>query len=148
MFLKQEDKKMKKSVEENVTSFSLINASTRFVGEINSDADLRIDGTVEGNINSKAKLILGPTAVIKGNITCQNADISCQVVGTIIVEDLTKLNSNAIIKGDIYTKKLVVENGALFNGKCEMGGVAPKLTKEQMNTQQTTLFAKGGEQEK
>jgi len=136
---------MKKNVEENVASFSLINASTRFVGEINSDADLRIDGTVEGNIQSKAKLILGPTAVIKGNITCQNADISCQIIGTIIVEDLTKLNANANVRGDIYTKKLIVENGAIFNGKCEMSGVAPKNGSDHKISQQTTLFAKTNE---
>lgn len=133
---------MKKNVEENPNSFSLINASTRFVGEINSDSDLRIDGTVEGNINSKAKIILGNGASVKGNINCQNADISCQVVGTIIVEDTIKLSSTANIKGDIFTKKLIVENGAIFNGKCEMGGTSPKLSRENNATQQASLFSK------
>jgi len=144
-FAQKYNRQMKKNMEENLNSFSLINANTKFVGEINSDSDLRIDGTVEGNINSKAKVILGNGATVKGNINCQNADISCQVVGTIIVEDTIKLSSTANIKGDIFTKKLIVENGAIFNGKCEMGGDFSKITREKLAPQQTSLFSKTSE---
>ncbi|MBC8342966.1 MAG: polymer-forming cytoskeletal protein [Bacteroidetes bacterium] len=112
---------MKRNVEVNTNSFSTINASTRIVGEIHSDSDLRIDGNVEGNIQSKAKTVLGESAYIKGNINSQNADVSCTVIGNLYIEDLLKLNSTANIKGDIFTNKLIVENGAVFSGRCEMG---------------------------
>ena len=110
-----------KTTEVLANSISLISANTKIVGEVHSDSDIRIDGTIEGNIHSKAKVVLGISAHLKGNIVCQNADISCTTVGNIYVESLLKLNSTANIKGDIFTRKLVVESGAIFVGKCEMG---------------------------
>jgi cytoskeletal protein CcmA (bactofilin family) len=110
-----------KTTEVIASSISLISANTKIVGEVHSDSDIRIDGTIEGNIHSKAKVVLGTSAQLKGNIVCQNADISCTTSGNIYVENLLKLNSTANIKGDIYTKKLVVESGAIFIGRCEMG---------------------------
>ena len=116
---------MKKNMEVNTNSFSSINSTTKIVGEIFSDSDIRIDGNVEGNINCRAKIILGQTASVKGDLFCQNADISCNIVGNIYVENLLKLNSSANVKGDIYTQKLVIESDAIFIGKCEMGTNLP-----------------------
>jgi cytoskeletal protein CcmA (bactofilin family) len=107
--------------ENNFGAFSTINASTKIKGEISSETDLRIDGTIEGNIECKARVFLGPSAQIVGNIVTQNADIECSVVGDVFVEDQLKLTKTANIKGDIYTKKLIVESGAVFIGRCEMG---------------------------
>jgi cytoskeletal protein CcmA (bactofilin family) len=119
MFKSKEMKKNNTEISGN--SISMISANTKISGEIYSDSDLRIDGTVEGNINSKSKVVLGTSANLKGDIICQNADISCNTHGNIYVENLLKLNATANIKGDIFTKKLVVESGALFIGRCEMG---------------------------
>jgi cytoskeletal protein CcmA (bactofilin family) len=110
-----------KTTEVIASSISLISANTKIVGEVHSDSDIRIDGTIDGNIHSKAKVVLGTSAQLKGNIVCQNADISCTTSGNIYVENLLKLNSTANIKGDIFTRKLVVESGAVFIGRCEMG---------------------------
>jgi len=110
-----------KTTEVLANSISLISANTKIVGEVHSDSDIRIDGSIEGNIHSKAKVVLGTSAQLKGNIVCQNADISCTTTGNIYVESLLKLNSTANIKGDIFTRKLVVESGAVFIGRCEMG---------------------------
>ena len=116
---------MKKNMEVNTTSFSSINSTTKIVGEIFSDSDIRIDGNVEGNVNCKAKIILGQTASVKGDLFCQNADISCNIAGNINVENLLTLSASANVKGDIYTQKLVIESGAIFIGKCEMGTNLP-----------------------
>lgn len=107
--------------DSNYGTFSTINASTKIKGEISSETDLRIDGTIEGNIECKARVFLGPSAQIVGNVVSQNADIECNVVGDVFVEDQLKLTNTANIKGDIYTKKLIVESGAVFIGRCEMG---------------------------
>lgn len=133
---------MKRNVEVNTNSFSTVNASTKIIGEINSDSDLRIDGTVEGNIQSKAKTVLGESAYIMGNINSQNADVSCTVIGNLYIEDLLKLNSTANIKGDIFTKKLIVESGAVFSGRCEMG---ENLTPKNDFKSENSLFQKTAE---
>jgi cytoskeletal protein CcmA (bactofilin family) len=111
----------KNNPEVSSNSISMISATTKIVGEVFSDSDIRIDGNIEGNINSKAKIVLGTSANLKGDIICQNADISCATNGNIYVENLLKLNATAQVKGDIFTKKLIVESGAVFIGRCEMG---------------------------
>ena len=132
---------MKKNMEVNTNSFSTINSTTKIVGEIFSDTDIRIDGNVEGNINCKAKIILGQTAAVKGDLICQNADISCNIAGNLYVENLLKLNASANVKGDIYTQKLVIESGAVFIGKCDMGNNVPKkATMESKPVEPIPLF--------
>lgn len=128
---------MKKSPEVITNSHSAINSSTRIVGEIFTDANIRIDGMVEGNINAKSKIVLGPSAQVKGNIICQNADIECTVIGNVYVENQLTLIASSNIKGDIFTNKLIVESGAMFNGKCEMGNVK---TVDEMAKPQNTLL--------
>ena len=101
--------------------FTTISSTTKIIGEVHSDSDIRIDGTIEGNIDTKAKVVLGPSGKVKGDIICQNADISCEIVGNIYTENQLKLHNTANIRGDIFTKKLIIESGAIFIGRCEMG---------------------------
>lgn len=90
-------------------------------GELNSDADIRIDGKVSGNVTTKGKLVLGSTGVIEGDVRCENAYIEGRINGKVESGDLLILSKTAFINGDLVIKKLVVEEGAKFNGKCTMG---------------------------
>lgn len=105
------------------SSINLIGAGTVIEGDIRSTGDLRIDGTVHGHVNSKAKVVVGATGLVEGDIHSQNADLSGTVKGKINVAELTFLKANARIIGDIQTGKLVVEVGATFTGSCNMGPV-------------------------
>lgn len=104
-------------------SINLIGAGTVIEGDIKSAGDLRIDGTVYGNVYSKAKVVVGSTGIIEGDVNSQNADFSGTVKGKINVSELAFLKSSARIIGDIVTGKLVVEVGATFTGSCNMGPV-------------------------
>lgn len=106
--------------EYNPNSLNLINAGTEIRGDIISNGDVRIDGTLKGTVHTKAKLVIGPTGVIEGDIKAQNADISGNIRGNISVDELLSLKNTAKISGDIITKKLIVETGGEFNGKCQM----------------------------
>ncbi len=99
---------------------NLIGIGTSITGDINSSGDLRIDGTVKGNVYSKARLVLGPNGKIEGDIHAQNADIQGSVKGKLMVGEILFLKTSALINGDIITNKLVVESGAEFNGNCIM----------------------------
>lgn len=94
---------------------------TTINGDVITDGDVRIDGKVTGNVTSKAKVVIGATAVIEGNILCQNAYIDGRVSGTLEVIELLILSKTSYVSGDIKIKKLVVEEGAMFHGKCSMG---------------------------
>ncbi|MFM7218107.1 MAG: polymer-forming cytoskeletal protein [Bacteroidota bacterium] len=105
------------------TSINLIGAGTVIEGDVRAVGDIRIDGTVFGHVHSKAKVVVGSTGVIEGDIHSQNADISGTVKGKLEVSELTFLKSSARVIGDIVTGKLVVEVGATFTGSCNMGPV-------------------------
>ena len=111
---------MAKNNEENLNTFNVISATTNIVGNINADTDMRIDGQLEGDISSTAKLVIGNKAVVIGNVTCKNAEVFGQVKGKIVVEELLLLHATAIINGDIVTGKFAVEPDAIFNGNCLM----------------------------
>jgi cytoskeletal protein CcmA (bactofilin family) len=107
--------------EGGTSSINLIGAGTVVEGDIKSNGDIRIDGTVIGNIISKSKVVVGATGSIDGNVTSQNADVSGRIKGKVTVNELLFLKSSANIQGDIITGKLVVEVGATFTGTCNMG---------------------------
>ncbi len=103
------------------TSINLISAGTIIEGEIKSAGDIRIDGSIIGSVISKAKIVIGATGKIEGDIQCQNADISGTLNGKVQVAEMLHLKSTALVNGDIHTGKLVVEVGAAFTGNCNMG---------------------------
>ncbi len=97
-------------------------------GEINADSNLRIDGTVKGEISTKGRLVVGVNGRIEGNIICQNADIEGEIIGTIKVEDLLSLKATAKLNGEMTTKKLHIEPGADFTGSCTMSNSLKKTS--------------------
>lgn len=95
---------------------------TSIVGEVSSDSNIRIDGRVKGTINVRGRLIVGTSGVVEGDVTCQSSDIEGTVNGKITCADLLSLKATAKLSGDINTKKLAIEPGAIFTGNCSMGG--------------------------
>ena len=107
------------------TSASLIGAGTTMKGDITSNGDLRIDGTLEGNIHCSAKVVIGANGVVQGDIHGQQADIMGKVTGTIKVKELLMLKGGSLLNGNIQAGKLQIEPTANFNGECHMAPVEP-----------------------
>lgn len=110
----------KSTNNESNPSINFLGAGTNIKGEITSNGDFRIDGTLTGSINSKGKIVVGQSGNVEGEIQCQNADISGQIKAKVIVRELLTLKATAKISGDIYTAKLAIEPGAIFTGTCDM----------------------------
>lgn len=128
-------------------SHNILGNGTTVEGSIATAGNLRIDGKIIGAITSKAKLILGPNAWVKGNIIAQNTDVEGAVEGTIDVSGLLTLKRTAVIKGDISTGKLVFEEGAKFNGKCKMEAASP-LSKHTPETPESSTRSTSSTAEK
>ncbi len=92
-------------------------------GFIKADSDLRVDGKIKGTLHCAAKLIIGPSGHVEGEIRCKNAVIEGKFSGHLEVEELLNVRETAKIEGDIIVQKLVVQTGAVFNVTCIMGGV-------------------------
>lgn len=101
-------------------SASLIGSGTSLKGDITSSSDLRIDGTLVGNIICSSKVIIGANGVVEGDVSGQQADIMGKVTGTIKVKELLMLKSNCQVNGNLYSAKLQIEPAASFNGQCHM----------------------------
>jgi cytoskeletal protein CcmA (bactofilin family) len=112
------------------SSTSLIGAGTSLKGDISSNGDLRIDGTLVGNIHCTAKVVIGANGVVEGDISGQQADIMGKVSGTIKVKDLLQLKSNCAVNGNLYAAKLQIEPTASFNGQCHMTAEISNSSKE------------------
>ena len=90
---------------------------------------------MKGTVTSKAKIVVGITGSIEGDLICENADISGKIFGSIEVNELLFMKSTSYLEGDITTTKFVVEAGAKFNGNCRMG-VKEIKPNEKSNTTQ------------
>ena len=85
-----------------------------------SPYDIRIDGTFEGKVQSKGRVVIGETAVIKGDILCENIDLWGKVEGNVFVKDTLALKEGCKVDGNLHIRRLSVELGATFNGGCKM----------------------------
>ncbi len=102
---------------------TLISAGTTLKGDISSNSDLRIDGTIIGNVSSTSKIVIGASGNIEGDIFGNQADIVGKVSGNIKTKDLLQLRGDCIVNGNVHAGKLQVEPTAIFNGQCHMGKI-------------------------
>lgn len=120
----------------NPGKINSIMEGTSIEGEIKSDSNLRVDGRVKGTIHVKGRLIVGQSGSIEGEVVCQSSDIEGTVVGRIHCQDLLSLKATAKLQGDINTKKLAIEPGAVFTGNCSMaGGVVKEMDPVRLRTE-------------
>jgi cytoskeletal protein CcmA (bactofilin family) len=111
---------MAKFNEPDNTAINLISTGTEITGDIKSNGDIRIDGTLTGNLNTKGKVVIGTTGKVKGEVICKNSEVAGIIEGKINVGQLLNLKASSKILGDIFTSKLSIEPGAVFSGNCKM----------------------------
>ncbi|AWW33116.1 polymer-forming cytoskeletal protein [Echinicola strongylocentroti] len=117
-----------------VNSSNVIAKETSIKGDIITQGNIRIEGVVNGTLSSKTKIVIGESARLVGNIDTKEAEIAGNVEGEVKCSDILFLKKTAVINGNIHTKKLVIENGAVFNGECKMTENAAGQVKGETNT--------------
>lgn len=140
-----EQKKAKMAVE-TYTQQNSIAQGTTITGDIISDGDFRIEGTVQGNIKTPGKVVIGKTGVVNGTLKSANADIEGKFSGKLLLSDTLSLKSSAHVEGEVEVGKLAVEPGATFNATCAMKGALKELNKG-VGQQQTTIQRQRPEKE-
>ena len=93
---------------------------TNLEGVINADSDFRVDGKIKGTLNCKAKVIIGPSGHVEGDIKCQDAVVEGIFKGNLSVANSLVVKENAKISGDVSTSNLTVHSGAVVNVVCKM----------------------------
>lgn len=110
---------------------NVIAKNTTIVGEIRSEGDFRIDGTLEGNLTTNGRIIIGADGLIKGKAEANNADIEGKLLGELMVHKTLTIKAAANISGDVVVGKLSVEPGATFNATCSMKGTVKELNQNE-----------------
>jgi cytoskeletal protein CcmA (bactofilin family) len=105
---------------ESTNAINLISAGTQVKGDVESNSGIRIDGQLNGKMDIKGKVVIGASGLILGDIMCQTLEVSGQITGNIRAADLVSLKATARINGEIVTRKLAIEPGAVFTGTCRM----------------------------
>jgi cytoskeletal protein CcmA (bactofilin family) len=100
---------------------NLVGEGTTFEGTLEAQSDVRASGRIVGTLDVTGKAIVAESGTVEGEIIATNADIAGRVQGEIRVKERLVLKSTARVDGNIQTDRLVVEEGALFTGECEMG---------------------------
>ena len=114
-------------------------------GDFSSGGSVRIDGTLNGDINAADTVILGATGIINGDIEAKVAIIGGEIIGSINAPEKTELTSTARVLGDITTKTIVIDENAIFQGSCNMNqdvsGKRPKPSSKAVKANKKTAKA-------
>lgn len=104
----------------SLSSATLISSGTVLQGDVKSENDLRIDGTIHGNVFGQAKVVVGPSGFVEGNIEGVHADISGRLTGNITAKETVQLRAQCQVQGNIHSASLQIDAGAIFNGQSQM----------------------------
>lgn len=110
---------------------TIISNGVKVEGKISSDGSIRIEGNILGDIDSNGNVTIGELGEVFGKVNGISITIGGKVQGTINAKEKLILESKADLKGDVYTKILVVEAGARFDGKSNMGGTGSSSSSNQ-----------------
>ena len=131
----------KNKMVENTSSQNIIAQGTKIVGDFNSEGDFRVDGTVEGNVKTTGKVVVGKAGLIKGTLEGTDAYFEGKFSGKLVLSGTLTLKSAAQIEGEVEVGKLAVEPGASFNVTCVMKGTVKEMNnggqKRRQETEQT-----------
>jgi cytoskeletal protein CcmA (bactofilin family) len=107
---------------ENGSELSLITVGMVIEGKLQASGSVRIDGQIKGDVVVTQNVSLGSSGNVEGNITAKGVTVGGTVHGTILAQEKLVLESKAVVRGDIKAVKLVIDEGALFDGRCMMSG--------------------------
>ena len=126
---------------ENTSSQNSIAQGTKIVGDFNSKGDFRIDGTIEGNIKTQGKIVVGKGGVIKGTLEGTDAYFEGKFSGKLLLSGTLTLKTSANIEGEVIADKLAVDPGASFNVTCVMKSAVKEIKNAQQQKQQAEQTA-------
>ena len=132
------DNRKDRQVYEGSSSQNIVANGTKIVGDLTCEGDLRIDGTVEGNLKTPGKVVVGKSGIIKGTLNGTDAYFEGKFAGKLALSGTLTLKSSAHIEGEVVLGKLEVEPGATFNVTCVMKGSVKQFNQGELQKPKPT----------
>lgn len=105
---------------EEGTELNLITAGTVFEGKLRTPGSIRVDGKVLGEITATQNVSVGNGGDVDGTISAKNVTVGGKIKGSVFAQEKLVFEAKAMVRGEIRTAKLVIDEGAVFDGKCMM----------------------------
>ena len=99
---------------------TLIGKGSVMNGDFAAPGSVRIDGKITGNVNVEGTLVIGTSGVIRGNVKCGGIVVGGDIEGNIIAPERAEFSSTARVIGDVHTGNIIIDENALFQGRCIM----------------------------
>ena len=109
---------------------TIISLGVKIEGKVRSNGNIRVDGEIQGDITSQGNITIGENGEVNGQINADIITIGGKVTGTVNSKNKLILEEKGSLNGDIFTKSLIVKDGAQFEGKCKMGDSAAAESRE------------------
>ncbi|RMG67803.1 MAG: polymer-forming cytoskeletal protein [Calditrichaeota bacterium] len=109
-----------KNSRAEVDELNFIGVGTLLEGKLETKGSLRIDGKVMGTVKSGDTVTIGSSGEVIGEVFARNAIVGGKVQGNVIIEEKLILESTSALKGNLKASKLVIDEGAKFQGKADM----------------------------
>lgn len=103
---------------DDISINTIIGKGSSFTGNLRINGFVRLDGDINGNLETDGNIIIGDTARIKGDVKAKAVIVGGIVVGNIISQESVKLLSNSAVLGDVISRKVQIEDKATFHGHC------------------------------
>lgn len=103
---------------------TIIGEGTSMKGDVTVEGSMQVDGEFEGAIDATDTLVVGETGKVDGDANVANAVIGGRMYGNVFASGKIELKRGSQLLGDIKTRGLVIEDGVVFQGNCQMGDVA------------------------
>lgn len=118
------------TISEKITKFegkldTIIGRGTKIEGSIKVEGATRIDGSIKGKLESNDVVTIGPEGIVQAEVKAKSIIVGGKVEGNIEATDKIELQSKAELHGDLISKSLLIEHGAIFHGNSNMRGVSP-----------------------
>ncbi len=131
---------MKFRKDSQVEIQSLLGEGVEMTGELSFTHGLRVDGVVRGKVRSEGTLVIGASGRVEAEVLIQSISINGEFRGAIHAADRVEIHKDGRVYGEIYTPCLIIEAGALFEGKCNMSD--QKAVKPEEKSQLKAVEAK------
>ncbi|NOS80730.1 MAG: polymer-forming cytoskeletal protein [Nitrospira sp.] len=109
---------------------AFVGKGVAFNGAISYSGTVRIDGSLDGEIQTDGTLLVGPEAIITAKVSAGTIVCMGKITGDVTAKEKIKLLAPAVLNGGVKTPKFSIEDGVLFNGTVQMTQAARKATRE------------------
>lgn len=110
----------KRKNNSTMVEYSCFSAGVVIEGNLHGNDNIRIDGTITGNINCSAKIVVGSDGIVTGDVQCNDLEIKGSLTGSVYVKELLSLHAESTYRGNALVKEIQIEQGAIFFGTCKM----------------------------